>query len=568
MRPFEEQDALLFFGRDEQIDQLLRRLDNTRFVCVVGLSGCGKSSLVRAGLLPALRRGHLAGAGSQWRTCVIRPGIDPLGALASGLNQTLEERDDRKEILRSGQLGLLDASKIDRDAEENLLLVVDQFEELFRFERASEAAEFVDLLLAASREYEPEYRLYVVITLRSDYVGECARFAGLPEVLNQSQYLVPRMTQEQLREAIEGPAALGGIHVEGTLIERLLRHTGTDPDHLPTLQHLLMRMWEELEGKNAATFTITFQEYEEVGGWGQALNRHANTIVADLSDREQALVKRVFQRLTEKTATGREARRPDAVRKLAAVAEQQPDDIKPLLDLFRQEGRNFLTSPDSELTDGSVIDISHESLIRRWDQLKQWVEEEAESADWYRRVEDRMRTEGDLTDRELQSALHAKETGAWNETWAERYATERRGVRVRYSDVERFLEKSAKRRQGELNDLRPLLTDLSYIEKQCAQGFVEELLTDYDRVLRSGGFGDDEWARLAAFARFVRAEHQLLAEHPELTFQQALNLRIRRLQPPPRAGLRQATCVRGSAGSTKPRRHPRACARCSDMRTM
>src|SRR5215467_2167268 len=111
LRPFDAEDALLFFGRDPQTDSLLRRLDDTRFLAVVGLSGSGKSSLVRAGLLPALRRGHLAGAGSRWRVCVMRPGSDPLRALASGLNHTLGEREDRWYALRSGALGLVDASR-------------------------------------------------------------------------------------------------------------------------------------------------------------------------------------------------------------------------------------------------------------------------------------------------------------------------------------------------------------------------------------------------------------------------------------------------------------------------
>jgi hypothetical protein len=383
LRPFDTEDALLFFGRDPQTDELLRHLDDTRFLAVVGLSGSGKSSLVRAGLLPALRRGHLCSAGSQWRFSVMRPGSDPLGALARALDETLGERGDRLRTLRSGSLGLLDASRHGRKADENVLLVVDQFEEIFRFQdayrqRAGEAAEFVELLLAACQEYEPAWRVYVVITLRSDYVGECARFRRLPEALNDSQYLVPRMTREQLREAIVGPAALGGVELSKELWEELLDKTGDDPDQLPVLQHLLMRMWEKRE-QTAAGFRITEGQYIAVGGWDKALNDHADAVWNELGPRRD-LAKRILQRLTEKALAGREVRRPATVRELAEVAEALGDEVTRVVEHFRREGCNFLTSPDREPNPDSVIDISHESLIRRWQRLSEWTTEDPAGA--------------------------------------------------------------------------------------------------------------------------------------------------------------------------------------------
>ncbi|HKF26452.1 MAG TPA: ATP-binding protein, partial [Candidatus Acidoferrum sp.] len=351
LRPFDAEDALLFFGRDPQTDELLRRLDDTRFLAVVGLSGSGKSSLVRAGLLPGLRRGHLCSAGSQWRFSVMRPGSDPLGALARALNETLGERGDRLQTLRSGRLGLLDASRHGRKADENVLLVVDQFEEIFRFQdaycqRAGEAAKFVELLLAASQEYEPAWRVYSVITLRSDYLGECARFRRLPEALNESQYLVPRMTREQLREAIVGPAALGGVELSRELWEELLDKTGDDSDQLPVLQHLLMRMWEKRE-QTAAGFRITEAHYIAVGGWDHALNDHADAVWNELGA-QRNLAKRILQRLTDKAPAGREVRRPATVRELAEVAEVPGDEVIRVVWHFGREGCNFLTSPDRE----------------------------------------------------------------------------------------------------------------------------------------------------------------------------------------------------------------------------
>ena len=458
LRPFDVEDALLFFGREEQTDELLRRLDDTRFLAVVGLSGNGKSSLERAGLLAALRRGHLTEAGPRWKVSVMRPGSDPLGALARVFNEALGERDDRIATLRSGRLGLLDTSRQGRNADENLLLVVDQFEEIFRFQdsyrpRAGEATEFVDLLVATSEEYEADYRVYVVITLRSDYLGDCARFRGLPEALNESQYLVPRMARERLREAIEGPAALGGVIINKEVREELLDKTGDDPDQLPLLQHLLMRMWEIREPANAG-FTIGNDQYNAVGGWDDALNKHADAAWNALGDRRD-LAKRILQRLTEKAQGRREVRRPATVRELADVGKVAADEVKQVVEHFRGPGCNFLTSPDHDLAENSVIDISHESLIRQWKQLNEWTTEEANWGEWYRRVEDRVGISGAyLVDPELESALQARDKGRWNEAWAERYQTEKDGVRLAYGNVIRFMEESRKRRNDELDRLR------------------------------------------------------------------------------------------------------------------
>jgi WD40 repeat protein len=359
----------------------------------------------------------------------MRPGGDPIATLGRTLDEALGPLEERAEILRSGKLGLLDASRAGRGADENLLLVVDQFEEIFRVQRGrGEAAEFVRLLLAAVNEYEELYRIYVVITMRSDYLGETALFPGLPEALNESQYLVPRMTREQLREAIEGPAALGGVEVEPDLVEQLLKKTGEDPDELPVLQHLLMRMWEVRDELSGSALMRT-AHMERVGGWDKALTNHAKAWYELLDPPRRALAKRIFQRLTERGDGARESRRPTKVRELAAVAEVGVEEVKLVVEHFRREGCNFLMASDEEITGRTVIDISHESLIRRWEDLRRWVEEETDSGKWYQRVEDASllhgRGEGGwLVGPQLASALNARAQGRWNAAWARRYTSE------------------------------------------------------------------------------------------------------------------------------------------------
>jgi len=252
LRPFDVGEFEEFFGRDRQVDELLLRLRDHRFVAVVGLSGSGKSSLVRAGLIHKLQVGHLTGAGSEWKVALFRPGSRPLEALAAALDEALGEQPGRAEALSKSTRELLLSTRVGRAPRENLLLVVDQFEEIFRFQReqhlsARDAAHFVDLLLAAEQDFSPDYRVFVVLTMRTDYLGDCAQFEGLPEALNRCQYLVPRLTRDQMREAIEGPAALTETEIGPDLLQTLMVEAAEGRDQLPLLQHLLTLLWEARE---------------------------------------------------------------------------------------------------------------------------------------------------------------------------------------------------------------------------------------------------------------------------------------------------------------------------------
>src|SRR5688572_862520 len=212
LRPFEPEESDIFFGREEQTDELLARLQKHRFVAVVGPSGCGKSSLVCAGMIPAMKTGFICDAGPDWRILQMRPGERPMGHLAAAI---LASRNGEPEIdagahlladaaLRRGPLGLVELARETRlCADANLLVLVDQFEELFRFREKvdpDDADAFVALLLATAAQ--KELPIYIVITMRSDFLGDCAIFHGLPEAINASQYLTPRLTREQCSEAI------------------------------------------------------------------------------------------------------------------------------------------------------------------------------------------------------------------------------------------------------------------------------------------------------------------------------------------------------------------------------
>jgi hypothetical protein len=279
LRPFTREEAPLFFGRDDEIEELLARLSARRLLAVIGTSGSGKSSLVRAGLIPVIERGPLGPAGSRWMIATVsRPGLDPLQGLASALARSFGRPDtwavEVEAVLAQSSAGLAEFGRVHLGPDQRLLIVIDQFEELFRYRKQAgdggriQSTAFVKLLLAATGHLDlvpqgAEVPVHVALTMRSDYLGKCAQFRGLPEALNDAQYLVPRMSREQLRETIEGPLALANAEISEVLVERLLNDVGDDPDQLPVLQHVLLRIWEQSGAARAVGSPIDVEHYEE-----------------------------------------------------------------------------------------------------------------------------------------------------------------------------------------------------------------------------------------------------------------------------------------------------------------
>lgn len=384
LRPFEENENDIFFGREAHTDQLLSRLDKTRFLAVVGTSGSGKSSLVRAGLLPALDGGYLAAAGSHWRKAVFRPGSDPISSLAEALRHTFGSSaqgpvaDMTETTLRRSSLGLVDAVRqAGLVAGENLLVVVDQFEEIFRYGATAGAAEaggpaaFVALLLAAARSDLP---VHVLLTMRSDFLGECARYRGLAEAVNDGIYLIPRMTRDQLRMAIEAPAASFGGKLSPLLVEELLNGVEDNPDQLPLLQHALMRTWNYWKSKGGEG-VIGLEHYRAQGSVEKALSLHADEVYDSLAPTSRPICKRVFQCLTDRSPDGRDVRRPARLAEIAAFAGAEAPAVATVVAAYRNPEVSFLTGGTGG--PNPVVDISHESLIRNWERLRDWVREDS-----------------------------------------------------------------------------------------------------------------------------------------------------------------------------------------------
>lgn len=467
LRFFGFDDTTLFFGREGQSDTLLRKLGDTRFLAVVGASGSGKSSLICAGLLPALYSGLMTGTGSQWRVALFRPGNDPIGNLARAVNsagQLPSEAGDNAEIqsmftevtLRRSSLGLIEcADRLATNRNQNLLVIVDQFEELFRFRGArsgtgDQAAAFVKLLIEAAAQ--DAFPVYVVLTMRSDFLGDCAQFHELPEAINRGQYLIPRMSRDDRTMAITGPIAVGGAQITPRLVNRLLNDMGESLDQLPIMQHALMRTWEHWTQQESEK-PLDLANYEAIGGMNNALSLHGDEAYNELADeRSRMLAEKVFKALTE-MANSYVYRRPAQLREVCDIVGGSQEEVSRVIDIFRREGRSFLTPPVSvPLTEETIIDISHESLVRNWDRLRAWVNEEARAARVYRRLAEAAVLHGAgqealMSDPSLQIALDWIQDQQPNRAWANRYHRE-------FDTAMRFLEASRENRDMQIAERR------------------------------------------------------------------------------------------------------------------
>ena len=438
LRPFQSDEAAIFFGREQHTDELLARLSKQQFLAVVGYSGSGKSSLVKAGLVPSLQAGFLGKAGTYWQIAQMHPGNEPFTNLAEALidEKALGESYRiallQNEFLKHGAFSLHEFLAIKPLAHNGKLLIVcDQFEEIFRYQNAeanSEAAAFVELLLASAKPYtlpngEISNSIYVVLTMRSDFIGDCALFSGLAEAINNGLYLTPRLTREQLRAAIEEPALVFNGKVEPDLVVKLLQDAENNSDQLPLLQHALMRLWN-----NSTDKILTMNDYSsKLGNLKQALSDHADKIFNELTDKQQKITEILFKSLTERGNDQRDTRRSVELSKVEKLANVEWREIATIVDAFRKEGRSFLLPAlPKKLSSDSMLDISHESLIRQWQKLKDWTEQEANAADIYQRLEEaavswKERRHSYYRTPELENALDWYKKQQNRAIWASRY---------------------------------------------------------------------------------------------------------------------------------------------------
>jgi energy-coupling factor transporter ATP-binding protein EcfA2 len=461
LRSFTEEESLYFKGRDLQVDQITALLEQNKFLMVTGASGEGKSSLIYAGLVPNARAGFFKAKYTNWVVADFRPERSPVANMAKAIAEKFDAKPSSVETeLRRGFSSLIDLYTnsdfyTDEDDEQwtqlaesdkkdkrrkaaNLMILVDQFEEFFTnpenfFNEApsQDSQIVVNLILETARiAIKRNLPVYVVCTMRSDYIGQCSAFRGLPEYIGFSQFFVPRLKRKDLKQVIEEPAILSGNRISQRLIERLVYDLSEGVDQLPILQHALSQIWlaanhgrqemdlihyamvggmpaDELPDEDQLMFSKWFKNlpehqrnYYKETSLSKVIEIHASVLYENAwsyynkqhPDKPitQGVAKRIialtFSCLT-KIDNSRAVRNRMSLGEIAEIIntpELTYEMIGGVLNIYREEGNSFIRPFKTEdsvthtLSPETVLDITHESLIRNWTKLNKWASQEFE----------------------------------------------------------------------------------------------------------------------------------------------------------------------------------------------
>lgn len=382
LRAFQQSDSADFFGRKVLCDRLVGRFNdkhsNSNFLAVVGPSGSGKSSVVKAGLLPLLKEGAL-NEDSAWFVGEMVPGTHPFEELeATLLSLASSEMPNLLTQLREDSRGLVRAVKrILPDDKSQLVLLIDQFEELFTLvDEEDERVSFLNTLLATVNDSRS--RMVVIVTLRADFYDKPLLYGDFGELIRQRTELVLPLNPQELESAIVSPLSRIGMSAEPGLVSAIIKEVSQQPGALPLLQYALTELFERREGR-----LITLKAYQEIGGTSGALAKRAEELYSRFTLKEQQATRQLFLRLVTLGEGTEDTRRRVVQRELFGIDEHS-NALREVIDLF---GRyRLLTFDHDPLTRNATVEVAHEALIRQWERLRGWLDENREGLRLHRRL--------------------------------------------------------------------------------------------------------------------------------------------------------------------------------------
>jgi WD40 repeat protein/energy-coupling factor transporter ATP-binding protein EcfA2 len=454
LRPFALEDSNLFFGRDAESNEVVLKLLKNRYLSVIGASGSGKSSLVYGGVLPKILNAKIRES-SIWRIISFRPGSDPFGnlseALSNGITDISQKTIEKSVILTdliNNQCSFSDVVRkylIKHD--DNFILVIDQFEELFRYQTNGETdilnssvKKFIDFLVDSVSK--PDVNIFIILTLCTEYLGECSQYKGLTTLINNSNYFVPEMEIGSWREVIDGPVKFAGAKIEPELVELILSDLKGRTDQFAVLQHAMMRTWSQWQKLDEPDKPISRADYELAGTIINAISFHLEEVYEKLSLRGREICSSLFKTITRKSSDNNGLRQPSQIETIKSIAGCSQDELFEVIEKFRSQPQSFITPSENVILNGSsVIDIQNDCIIGLWDRLKGWIDEEDNSRSMYLRLSEaaalyQQGKSGLYKPPDLQAAIAWREKNRPSLAWAVQYnpAFERVMVFLRTSE--------------------------------------------------------------------------------------------------------------------------------------
>ena len=455
IRPFTSAEDKFFFGRDGVISEVLDLLHDNRFVALVGASASGKTSLIQSGIIPAL----ITEKKQEWVPVSVRPGTKPVESLIRGFQQVFPKKLKEADI-RSFQSGTRDLGELITEkglGSHNYLLVVDQFEDLFRSGppgkkngKNPETRRFVDLLVRAAKSERPG--IYVMLSIRSDFIEASSTFRSLTDLMNRSKFLLPQMSKEALSASITGPVQQAGARLESGFVDYLLDDLEDIETPLPQLQHALMRTWETWAQQGEPDQPLSINDYQAIGTAKHALSLQLDEAYEELDDVQKVTCEKMFKSITSKSELNNGFKRQVTLGTVSRIVQCSLEELVEVVEVFRKPGRSFLfPQGDVALNSDMLLELSHESLIRIWERLQVWVDEEAESIKMYTMLSEAsaMYQQGRaelLRPPELQIALNWRDSQKPTPSWGVQYnpAFERAMVFLNTSEEEYNWEETRK----------------------------------------------------------------------------------------------------------------------------